>query len=113
MWLKKAKVPKKCRQEIAADLRGMSDLIEEAMDYTKERHGRDTAIRFLLKTEENSHSHYLQINYELGMKAWSVTIYRIQNTSGFPENFIGDIVSEKGPLCQTFYDEDYRVPDTI
>jgi len=83
------------------------------MNYARERHDRDTTIRFSLNTEENSHSYYLQIGYEPGIKAWSVTIYRIQHTSRFPENFIGDIVSEKWSLCQRFYDEDYRVSETI
>lgn len=96
-----------------ADIRGMSHLIEEAMNYTKERYSRDATIRFSLKVGEKSPSYFLQIYFEPGMKQWSVTIYRIENIQRFPENFVGEIVSEKWSLSQTFYDDDYRRPEII
>lgn len=110
LWYKKVKVPKKYRQQIIGDLKDMSGLIEEAMNYTKKRHERETEIRYCLNTEDDAYTYFLAINYELGIEGWSIHIYRI---SDFPEDYIGDIVSEKWSLCQMFNDEDYRAPETI
>ena len=73
LWLRKRRVPKKDRQAIIADLEGMSDIIHEAMNYTKKASkNRETIIQFLLNTEENSRSYYLHINYEPGMEGWRI-----------------------------------------
>ena len=92
----------------------MSDVIQEAMNYTKKASkNRDTEIQFALNAKENSRSYDLRIGYEPGMESWLITIYRIENTRRFPERYVGDVVSEKWSLRQTFEDEDYEAPEAI
>jgi hypothetical protein len=35
------------------------------------------------------------------------------NKEGFPEKFVGEVVSERWQLPLTFHDEDYETPETI
>ena len=92
----------------------MSNVIQEAMNYTKKASKkRETEIRFALNAKEDSRSYDLHIGYEPGMEGWSITIYRTEHTRRFPEKYVGDVVSEKWSLCQTFKDEDYEAPEAI
>lgn len=114
LWFKKRRTSKRDKQAIKVDLEGMSDIIQEAMNYTKNSsRNRNTEIRFFLNTKENSHSYDLRIAYEPGMEGWSITIYRAEHTRRFPENYVGEVVSERWSICQTFRDEDYEAPETI
>ena len=113
LWDKKAKVSKEDKLAIVADLRCMSRLIEDAVNYTKERMERKTGVEYSLGPIKDTHSYYLQIFYDPEMQGWDVTINTVLNKEGYPEKFVGEIVSETWQLTQTFHDEDYGVPETI
>ncbi len=92
----------------------MADTIQKAMNYIKEeRKNRETEIRFHLDTKENSHSYDLHIYYDSGMEGWFMCIYRMEHTRRFPTNLVGEVVSERWSIVQTFGDEDYELPETI
>lgn len=103
LWVKKTRTPKRDKAAIKADLKTMSNIIEEAMTYTKDKiskENRETVVRFLLNTGVLEESYYLQIHYDLGMKAW---FFGISTGNDEPT---AEIISEKCPSLQILLDED-------
>lgn len=107
LWDKRKRIPKKAKHAIKKDLLGMSDLIHEAMEYTRDKalKGRETEIVYWLNTGVGEDCYTIKIWYEHGTKAWGITI----EDHG---ELIGEIVSDKWRLLQLLLDEDIE-PETM
>jgi len=107
LWDKRKKILKKAKPAIKKDLLGMSDIIQEAMDYTKDKalKKRETRIIYWLNTNVGEDWYTIEIHYDPSYKAWYISIC----DDGEP---IGEIVSDTWPLLQILLDEDIE-PETI
>lgn len=101
LWDKRKKISKRVKRAIKKDLLGMSDLIQEAMEYTRDKtlKGRETVIIYWLNTKVGDDSYKINISYEPSLKAWHVSIHDTEES-------IGEIVSDKWTLLQILSDED-------
>ena len=90
----------------------MSDLIVNAMNYSKERAPRWTEVKFELNVnaENPDNGYFLQIAYEPVEEGWHAIIETDQHVRG---EMVGEVVSEKWSLGQMFFDEDYEAPEKI
>jgi len=100
LWDKRKRIPKKAKHAIKKELLGMSDLIQEAMEYTKDKtlKERETEIVYWLNTN-TANDYTIKIWYEHNQKAWGISI----EDRGEP---IGEIVSDKWRLLQLLLDKD-------
>jgi len=107
LWDKRKKILKKAKTAIKKDLLGMSDIIQEAMDYTKDKalKERETEVIYWLNTNVGEDWYRIRIHYEPGFKGWYISIYDHDDP-------IGEIVSDTWPLLQITLDEDIE-PETI
>jgi len=107
LWDKRKKILKKAKCAIRRDLLSMSDIIQEAMEYTKEKalKKRETQIIYWLNTKVGEDWYTVKIHYDPSYKAWNVTIC----DQGEP---IGEIVSDTWPFLQLLFEEDVE-PEAI
>lgn len=97
------RAPKRDKVAIKADLKTMSNIIEEVMTFTKDKmseENRETAVQLWLHTGDLEESYYLQIHYDLGMKGWFFGIFTGNNEP------TAEIINEKCPCLQIMSDED-------
>ncbi len=101
LWDKRRRVSNKMKQGIMKDLLGMSDIIQEAMEYTKEKtlKKRETEIIYWLNTNVGEDWSRIRIFYEPSQKGWYIDIYDDEDYC------IGEIVSDTWPLCPIDADE--------
>jgi hypothetical protein len=109
LWDKRKgfRIPQRHREAIKKDLKTMSKIIEEAMNYTKEKRlkdNREIVVQIWLNTNTQTNYH-VDLTYE-PLGAWSLTIMDDTNKP------VGEIVSDKYPLMQLLMDEDAEV-DTV
>jgi len=105
LWDKRIKISKRDKEAIKRDLKTMSEIIWEAMVYTKEKwvkNNRETAVQFWLNTNTST-DYYISLNYE-PTGAWLLTI-----VDAGTNKLVGNIVSEKLLLMQFLMDEDAEV----
>ena len=104
LWDKRKKILKKAKPAIKKDLLSMSAIIQEAMEYTKDKtlKKRETVIIYWLNTNMGEDWYTITIHYEPGYKAWNITMRD-------HEEPIGEIVSDTWPLFQILLDEDVEL----
>jgi hypothetical protein len=93
----------KHKQAIRADLLGMSRIIEQALDYTKNKalEKRETVVEYWLNTNTGDDWYILRIFYEQELEGWNCSL---QKTSG--DRSVGELVSGKQRFMQILLDED-------
>jgi len=102
LWDKRTRIPKRDKVAIKEDLKTISNLIEEAMTYTKEKlleENREIEVKFWLNTK-TSESYHLAIHYDLGMEAWHFYLDSDSHES------VGEVINEKWPCLQILLDKD-------
>ena len=74
-WWKETNISAKDKQALISDLRNISGIIEEAMNFTLKREQRNPVVKFSIGAKNVSYAYSLRVFYT-GKAGWSVSINR-------------------------------------
>ncbi len=100
LWDKRRKSPKRDKSAIRADLESMTETIDEAMIFTKNKvlkENRETEVRLWLNTDTPD-SYILEIHYDPGYEAWYISL-------SYDGESVGEIISDKWRSMRILPDE--------
>ena len=102
-WDKEAKVSDKDRQLVRKDLEGMSETIEEALNYVKEKYSKNRIAQVRFQLNSDYADIYLTISYAIfnGKEH----IYLGLDNENFTE-CLGEIACKKGLFREILEDKD-------
>lgn len=113
-WWKQAEISDDDKQAVISDLRKSSEIIEEAMNYTRKREKQNAIVRFSIG-QESDKDFSLQV-YSSGTDGWSVAIFLTdysESVANPSEQMVAEIVSERWQIILILDEEDYNPSQEI